>query len=181
MIARARVASGSGKPLILWGGSVLAALALVFCGSGTTAAASAPATARTRSTFGQSLSLAVSLGGALRAGQTAVTANFALTNTGSAVFDGCFGQSWGVSVIVGGHYAGFDVGADHPRCDEKLTLLPNQTIVWSKKVPLNDLREGTAKVTAWVKVIDPATCAQPSGCREVSVPSPLMTLAVGPR
>jgi hypothetical protein len=117
----------------------------------------------------------------MRAGDAAVTANFALTNTGSAVFDGCFGQSWGVSVIVGGHYAGYDVSVDHPRCDEKLTLLAGQTIVWSKKVPLNELREGTAKVSAWVKVIDPATCARPTGCREVSVASPLMTLAVGAR
>ena len=117
----------------------------------------------------------------MRAGDTAATANFALTNTGSAIFDGCFGQSWGLSVIVAGHYAGYDVSADHPRCDEKLTLLAGQTIVWSKKVPLNDLREGTAKVTGWVKVIDPATCAQPKGCREVSVPSPLMTLTVGAR
>ena len=157
------------------------AFALASCSSGTHAAAPTPATARPPSSFGRGLSLAVSLGSALRAGDTAVTANFALTNEGSAVFDGCFGQSWGLSVIVGGHYAGYDVGVDHPRCDEKLTLLAGQTIVWSKKVPLNELREGTAKVTGWVKVIDPATCAQRSGCREVSVASPLMTLPVGAR
>ncbi len=162
------------------GGGALVVAAFAFCSSAAQPAAR-PAGAAPASSFARSLSLALSLGSALRAGDTAATANFALTNTGSAVFEGCFGQSWGVSVIVGGHYAGYDVGADHPRCDEKLRLLPGQTIVWSKKVPLSDLREGTAKVTGWVKVIDPATCAQRTGCRETSVASPLMMLAVGAR
>lgn len=162
-------------------GGALAAFALASCSSGTHTGPAPQAAAPPSSTFGRSLSLAVSLRSALRAGDTAATANFALTNTGPAVFDGCFGQSWGLSVIVGGHYAGYDVGVDHPRCDEKLTLSSGQTIVWSKKVPLNELREGTAKVTGWVKVIDPATCAQRSGCREVSVASPLMTLPVAAR
>ena len=56
--------------------------------------------------FGQSLSLAMSLGSALAVGDTSVTAKFTLTNNGSAAVDGCFGPSWGVSVIVGGHDAG---------------------------------------------------------------------------
>ena len=83
------------------GGSVLLAAAFASCGSGTPAPAATPAAARPASSFGRSLSLAVSLGSALRAGDASVTANFALTNTGSTVFDGCFGQSWGLSVIVG--------------------------------------------------------------------------------
>jgi hypothetical protein len=172
---------GIGRLFSQLGCSALLAAAFASCSSGTRPAAGMPATARPISSFGESLSLALSLGSALRAGDTAVTANFALTNMGSAVFDGCFGQSWGVSVIVGGHYAGYDVSVDHPRCDEKLRLLSGQTIVWSKKVPLSELREGTAKVTGWVKVIDPATCAERYGCREISVATRLMTLAVGAR
>jgi hypothetical protein len=108
-----------------------------------------------------------------------MTAKFALTNNGSAVFEGCFGPSWGVSVIVGGHDAGHLVSVDHPSCAERVTLLPRQTILWSKSVPLSNLRAGTAKVTAWVKVVDPAACDPRYGCHEVSVATPSMTVAVG--
>jgi hypothetical protein len=121
----------------------------------------------------------MSLGSALRAGDRAVTANFALKNEGSSTFDGCFGPSWGVSVITGGHDAGQIVRSDHPSCDERLTLLPGQTIVWSKKVPLSNLRSGAAKVTGWVKVLDPAACGPRTGCREISIPSPSTTVSVG--
>jgi len=136
--------------------------------------------ARPAPTFGQSLSLAVSLESALKAGDTSVTAAFALTNNGSAVFDGCFGPSWGVSVIVEGqHDAGQFVRADHPSCNERFALLPGQKIVWSKKVPLSNLRAGMAKVTGWVKVVNPAACDQRYGCKETSIASRLMTIAIG--
>ena len=172
---------GGGNLRIWLAGSVLVATAFVGCSSRTQTVSDTPPGARAKSSFGQSLSLAVTLGSALKAGDTAMTANFALTNTGPAVFDGCFGPSWGVSVIVGGHNAGYDVSADYPRCEEKLRLLSGQTIVWSKKIPLNKLQAGTAKVTGWVRVIDPAACDQRYGCHEVSVASRLMTLAVGER
>jgi hypothetical protein len=133
-----------------------------------------------RSRFGENLSLAMSFGSALRPGDTSVTAEFALTNNGSAPFQGCFGPSWGVSVIVGGHDAGYLVSVDRPSCDERLALLPHQKIVWSKKVPLTKLQAGTAKVTAWAKVIDPTACGS-NGCHEVSVATPLMTIAIGER
>jgi hypothetical protein len=84
-------------------------------------------------------------------------------------------------VIVGGHDAGYLVSVDHPDCVEKLTLLPGQKIVWNKAVPLSKLRGGTAKVTGWVKIIDPAACNPRSGCHEVSVATPLMTLTIGER
>lgn len=161
-----------------WLGLVLGAIAAVGCASAT------PAVARPtpKPTFGQSLSLAVSFGSALKAGDTSVTAAFALTNNGSAVFDGCFGPSWGVSVIVGGeHDAGHLVRVEHPGCEERFSLLPGQKIVWSKKVPLSNLRAGTAKVTGWVKVVDPAACDQRSGCHETSIASRLMTIAIGDR
>ena len=124
----------------------------------------------------------MSLGGGLAAGDTSVTAAFALTNNGSSTFEGCFGPAWGVSVIVeGGHDAGYLVRAERPTCEEKLTLLPRQKIAWSKKVPLSDLRAGTAKVTGWVKLVDPATCDPHYGCRDTSVASGVMTLAIGQR
>ncbi len=123
----------------------------------------------------------MSLGNALAVGDRSVTARFTLTNNGPAVFEGCFGPSWGVSVIAGGHDAGHIVRAEHPGCDEKLTLLPGQKIVWSKTVPLSSLRAGTAKVTGWVKVIDPAACDQRYGCREESVASQTMTIPIGER
>ena len=123
----------------------------------------------------------MSLGNAPAAGDTSVTATFTLTNNGSADFEGCFGPSWGVSVIVDGHDAGQLVRAEHPTCDERFKLLPRQTIVWSKKVPLSNLRAGTAKVTGWVKIVDPAACDPRYGCRESSVASPLMTMAIGKR
>jgi hypothetical protein len=160
---------------------VLVAMASVGCTSGTQTVSQTPAGTRPKSSFGQNLSLGVTLGSALTAGDTAMTAKFALTNNGSTVFEGCFGPSWGVSVIVAGHNSGNAVSADYPRCDEKLKLLANQTIVWSKAVPLNNLRAGTAKVTGWVKLVDPAACDQRTGCREVSIASPLMTLEVGPK
>jgi hypothetical protein len=163
------------------GGLALAAIAAVGCTSNTQSAPAPSAAAHRRSGFGQSLSLAMSWGSAPAAGDTSVTANFALTNNGSAVFEGCFGQSWGVAVIVAGHDAGHLVSVDHPSCVEKLTLLPGQKIVWSKKVPLTKLGAGTAKVTAWVTVIDPAACDQLYGCHEVSVATPLMTVAIGQR
>ena len=154
---------------------VLAAISAVGCTSAKTAAE------RPRPTVGQSLNLAVSLKNALMAGDTSVTAEFSLVNNGPAAFDGCFGPSWGVSVIVeGGHDAGHLVRADHPSCVEKFTLLPAQKIVWSKKVPLDNPRAGTAKVTGWVKIVDPA-CEHDRGCHETSIASPLMTMSVGQR
>ncbi len=123
----------------------------------------------------------MSLGSALAAGDTSVTAKFALTNNGPAAFEGCFGPSWGVSVIVEGHDAGHLVRVEHPSCVEKLTLLSGQRIVWSKTVPLSHLRSGTAKVTGWVKVVDPAACDPHSGCRETSIATPLMATTVGVR
>jgi len=166
---------------------VLVTIAAAGCTSPTSANSATPAksatpeVARAKSSFGQSLSLAVALESALAVGDTSVTATFTLTNNGSAVFEGCFGPAWGVSVIVAGHDAGHLVRVEHPTCDERFTLLPRQTIVWSKKVPLSDLRAGTAKVTGWVKVVDPARCDPRYGCHEVSVASPLMTVAVGAR
>jgi hypothetical protein len=124
----------------------------------------------------------MSFGNALTVGDRSVTAEFTLTNNGSATFDGCFGPSWGVSVLVGdGHDAGYLARAEHPSCDKRFALPPGQKIVWSKKVPLTNLHAGVAKVTGWVRVVDPATCAQPSGCRDASVASALMTAAIGER
>ena len=162
------------------GGLALVAIAAVGCTS-PTSATSAPEVAPAKSSFGQSLSLAMTLGGGLAVGDTSMTATFTLTNNGTAAVDGCFGPSWGVSVIAGGHDAGHIVRVEHPSCVERFTLLPRQPIVWTKKVPLSDLRGGTAKVTGWVKVVDPAKCDPRSGCHEVSVASPLMTVAVGAR
>jgi hypothetical protein len=161
-------------------GLAIGAIALVVAAcTSTTPASSAP---QPKSTFGDSLSLAVSLGSPLAAGDQSVTAKFALRNDGSASFDGCFGPAWGLSVIVAdGHDAGHLVRADYPRCEEKLTLLPRQEIVWSKKVPLTKLRAGPAKVTGWVRIVDPATCKPQSGCRDVSVASRLMTVSVAER
>ena len=175
----ARRPSGGGASWKRWSGLVLAAIAALGCTSNNPR--SSPAPARPRSGFGQSLSLAMSFGSAPAAGDTSVTAHFALTNNGSAVFEGCFGPSWGVAVIVGGHDAGYLASVDHPNCVEKLTLLPGQKIVWNKAVPLSKLRGGTAKVTGWVKIIDPAACNPRSGCHEVSVATPLMTLTIGER
>jgi hypothetical protein len=153
----------------------------VGCASATPAASTPSAPARPKSSFARNLSLGVTLGRALTEGDTAVTAKFSLTNNGSSTFDGCFGPSWGVSVIVGGHDAGHVISGARPGCDERFTLLPRQSIVWSRAVPLSDLRAGTANVTAWVKVVDPAVCDRGSGCHEVSVASPSMTVAVGVR
>jgi hypothetical protein len=172
---------GRGKSRKWFGGLVLVAIVAVGCTSATQAVSAAPAVARPRSSFGQSLSLAMSLGSALAVGDRSVTAKFTLTNDGSAVFDGCFGPSWGVSVIVGGHDAGHLVHVDHPSCDERFTLLPGQKIVWSKTIPLSNLRTGMAKVTGWVKVVDPAACDQRYGCHEASVASQTMSIAIGER
>ena len=160
---------------------MLVTIAAAGCTSATPAASTTTKAAPPKSSFGQNLSLALSLGGGVAAGDTSVTATFTLTNNGSANFDGCFGPSWGVSVIVDGHDAGQLVRAEHPTCDERFTLLPRQTIVWSKKVPLSNLRAGTAKVTGWVKIVDPAACDPRYGCHEVSVASPVMTVAIGQR
>ncbi|HTR04439.1 MAG TPA: hypothetical protein VMN82_14705 [Thermoanaerobaculia bacterium] len=162
----------------------LASLALVIpaiaaCSSATPAASAQPA--RPKSTFGQNLSLGVTLGRALTEGDPSATAKFALTNNGSTAFGGCFGPSWGVSVIVGEHDAGYVTSSARPQCTDRFTLAPGQTIVWSKPVPLSSLRAGTARVTAWVKVIDPVACDQRQDCHEVSVASPTMTVAVGAR
>ena len=163
-------------------GLVLAAIAAAACTSATPAATSAPAAARSKSSYGQNLSLSMTLGNALAAGSTSVKADFALTNNGQEAFDGCFGSAWGVSVIDGSeHDAGHVVRVDRPSCVERFTLLPGQKISWSKKVPLGNLHAGTAKVTGWVKLVDPSTCDQAQRCRETSVASKLMTIAVGGR
>ncbi|HTY42386.1 MAG TPA: hypothetical protein VMH79_10980 [Thermoanaerobaculia bacterium] len=162
-------------------GLALVVIAAFGCASATPTASTAAAPARATSSFGQNLSLGVTLGRALTEGDTTVTARFALKNNGSATFEGCFGPSWGVSVIVGQHDAGHVVSGAHPGCHEKLTLAPGQTIVWSKPVPLGNLRAGTARVTAWVKVIDPVACGQRTDCHEVSVASPSMTVGVAAR
>lgn len=161
------------------GGLVLVASLIVACTSPSPVAPATPQKARPKSSFGQSLSLAMSWASAPAAGDRSVTAQFALTNNAATTFEGCFGPSWGVSVIAGGHDAGHLVRAEHPTCVERLTLLPRQKILWSKKVPLNDLRGGTAKVTGWVKVLDPAACDERYGCHEVSIATPLMTMPIG--
>jgi hypothetical protein len=164
------------------GALVLGAIAAVACTSAAPAVSPASAAARPRSSFGQSLSLAMTLRSAVAVGDRSVTADFALTNNGAANFDGCFGPSWGVSMIVGAeHDAGYLVRVDHPSCDERFSLLPGQKISWSKKVPLTSLRAGVAKVTAWVRIVDPAACDPSRGCRDTSVATPLMTLAIGER
>jgi hypothetical protein len=162
-----------------FGGLVLVGISAAGCTPATPAVSATPELARARSGFAQSLSLAMSFGSALAVGDMSVTAKFTLRNNGSAVFEGCFGPSWGVSVIVGGHDAGHLVRVDHPSCDERFTLLPGQEIVWSKRVPLRTLRAGVAKVTGWVKVVDPAACDQRYGCHETSVASRMMTIAIG--
>lgn len=162
----------------MWlGALVLGAIGTVACHSSKPATAAAP-----RSSYGQNLSLALSLGNSLTAGATSVKAEFSLTNNGAAAFDGCFGPAWGVSVIVGGSYdAGHFVRDNHPSCVEKFTVVPGQKIVWSKKVPLTDLRAGWAKITGWVKLVDPASCDQYHVCHETSIASPAMTVAVAER
>ena len=155
--------------------------AIVGCSS-TTPSAAPRSSAPPKPSYGQGLSLSMSFGSGPAAGDTSVTANFTLRNNASSTFDGCFGPSWGVSVIVGGeHDAGHVVRAEHPSCVERFTLLPRQTIAWSRKVPFNSLRAGTAKVTGWVKLVDPAACDPARGCHEVSIATPLMTVAIGGR
>ena len=153
---------------------VLGAVAVVGCSS-TKPAAASRAASPAKPSFGQSLSLSMSFGSGLATGDTSVTASFTLKNNASSAFEGCFGPSWGVSMIVAGeHDAGHIVRAEHPSCVERFTLLPSQTIAWSRKVPLNSLRAGTAKVTAWVKLVDPAACDPDRGCHEASVATPLI-------
>ena len=120
----------------------------------------------------------MSFGRAVAVRDTSVTAEFTLTNNGAAAFDGCFAPSWGVSMIVGSHDSGYYVRVDRPKCEEKLALSPGQKITWSRKVPLSDLRAGTAKVTGWVKVVDPA-CDEHHKCQQTSVATPVMTVAIG--
>ena len=158
------------------GALLLAAISAAGCAS------SKAAPQRARPSFGQSLSLTLALSNTPAVGDTLVTAQFSLVNDGSSTFDGCFGPSWGISVLVeGGHDAGHLVRAEHPSCVEKFTLLPAQKIVWSKKVPLGTLHAGTAKVTGWVKVVDPAACDPYRSCHETSVASPLMAVTIGTR
>jgi hypothetical protein len=161
----------------------LAVGAIAVFGCSSTKPAAAPrAAAPPKSSFGQSLSLSMSFGSGLAAGDTSVTASFTLKNNAPSTFEGCFGPSWGVSVIVGGeHDAGHIVRSDHPGCVERFTLLPSQTIAWSRKVPFNSLRAGTAKVTGWVKLVDPAACDPSRGCHEASIATPLMTVAIAGR
>src|SRR5262249_37192522 len=141
-----------------------------------------PAVVRPTSSFAQGLSLSMRLGKALVEGDRSVKADFTLTNNGSTAFDGCFAPSWWVSVILGRDYgAGHIVRPDRPRCDERFALRPGQRIAWSKTVPLGNLRGGAAKVTGWVKVVDPAACDQSHGCHETSVATPVMTVAIGGR
>jgi hypothetical protein len=168
---------GGGTSRRWLGGLVLAATAAVGCSS----AAAAPPVKQSRQSFGNSLSLAISLESALAVGDKSVMAKFALTNNGPEAFNGCFGPAWGLSVIVGGHNAGHAVRADYPSCEEKLTLLPHQTIVWSKRVPFSDLRAGLAKVTGWVRIVDPTACDPHYGCRDVSVASKSMSVPIGER
>jgi hypothetical protein len=178
--ALTRRRSGRTGSLGWLGGLPLVVIAALACSPATSGVSATPAAPK--STFSQGLSLAVSFGSAVAAGAPSVTANFTLTNNGSSPYNGCFGPSWGVSVITeDGHDAGHIVRSDHPGCVERFTLSPRQKIVWSKKVPLDDLRAGMAKVTGWVKVVDPAACNPGSVCHEVSVASPLMTLPIVPR
>lgn len=124
----------------------------------------------------------MSLSHALAVGDTSVTATFTLTNGGAQTFDGCFGPSWGVSVIVEGeHDAGHFERANRPACTKKFSLAPGEATGWSRAIPLGPLRAGTAKVTGWVKVVNPMVCDQYYGCRESSVATPLMTVAIGSR
>src|SRR5215813_13693779 len=97
---------------------VLVAVAGAGCTSNTRTqtVSTPPAVKHPRPNFGQSLSLAMSFGSAPAAGDTSVTARFALTNNGSAVFEGCFGPSWGVAMIVAGRNSGYLVSVDHPSC-----------------------------------------------------------------
>jgi hypothetical protein len=177
---RSRSGGDTRRNLIL--GLVAGAIAALGCGSSAPAAPAAASAARPKSGFAQNLSLALSLGTSLAAGDTSVKADFTLTNNGTATFDGCFGPAWGVSMIgEGGHDAGHLVRAEHPGCDERFALLPGQKIAWSKKVPLNDLRVGMTRITGWVKLVDPASCDPARGCRETSVASRLMTMAIGVR
>jgi len=156
-------------------GLVLVAIAAAGCSS-TTAPAGRPS-----ANFGRNLSLAISLGNPLAAGDKSATVGFALTNNGSQTFNACFGEAWGVSIIVGGHDAGHFVRADYPKCAERLTLLPHQTMTWSKTIPLNNLSAGPAKVTGWVRVVDPNHCDPSRGCHDVSVASSLQRMTVGER
>jgi hypothetical protein len=166
-----------GMELRRWlGAFALSAAAALGC------SAAAPPAKAPAPRFGGSLSLAMSLNHALAVGDKSVTASFTLTNGGSQSFDGCFGPSWGVSVIVeGDHDAGHYERADRPTCDKRFTLAPGETLGWSKAVPLGPLRAGTAKVTGWVKVVNPAVCDKYYGCRESSVATAPMTVAVGSR
>jgi hypothetical protein len=167
--------AGGGRKRSWLGALLLGAISAAGCTS------AKPAAQQPGPSIGQKLSLAVALKSALTVGDATATAEFGLVNNGSATFDGCFGPSWGVSVIIeGGRDAGHLVRADHPSCVEKFTLLPAQKIAWSKKVPLSNLGAGTAKVTGWVKLVDPA-CDQYRGCHETSIASPLMTVSVGQR
>ena len=159
---------------------VLVAITTVRCSSSTSQ--TAPTGRSPKPSFGSNLSLAVSMGNPPSVGDKSVTAEFALTNNGATAFDGCFGRAWGVSLIVGeGHDAGHIVRADYPKCEEKLSLLPRQTIVWSKNVPLGRLSAGPAKLTGWVRIVDPAVCDRSHGCRDVSIASKLQRVTVGTR
>lgn len=162
---------------------VLGAVAAAGCSSSpSTASPPTPSGSPTKPSFGSSLSLAVSLENAVTVGDKSLTAKFALTNNGAATFDGCFGPAWGFSLIVAdGHEAGHLVRADYPKCEEKVSLLPRQTIVWSKQVPLGKLHAGSAKLTGWVRIVNPAACDPSRGCRDVSIASKLQTVTVGTR
>ena len=161
---------------------VLAAVVAAGCSSSTSSSTPAAAAPPAKASFGNGLSLAISFASAPAAGDKSVKTDFALTNNGASTFEGCFGQAWGLSVIVqNNHDAGYIVRASYPKCEEKLTLLPRQTIVWSKTVPLRDLRAGPAKVTGWVRIVDPKACTQAYGCRDVSIASRLTTMTIGAR
>ena len=165
---------GSGKSQRWLGPAALGAIMAALFGAAATAAV------QPTPGFGKGLTLEMSFERSLTVGDTSVTARFTLTNQGAAEFDGCFGQAWGVSVILeNGQDAGHMELIDHPSCGKRFKLTPGQKIEWSKTVPLRDLRVGRAKVNGWLKVVDPTACDHEYGCHDASVASRLMTIAIG--
>jgi hypothetical protein len=113
------------------------------------------------------------------AGDSQLVAHFVLTNTGESAFDGCIGEEWGISLILEtGRDAGHLELVDHSSCIRRFTLQAGEVLEWSREVPLKSITPGRAKLSGWLRVVEPGTCDQ-YGCDFASVSTAMETIEVG--
>lgn len=103
---------------------------------------------------------------------------YVLKNPSDKTVAACIAEGDGFNLLGSARGTGRASPADHPGCVRRFDLQPGASLEWPGTIEVLDVGAGSAKLNAWVQVVDPKHCDKKYGCDSANIVSPFVSLNV---